>query len=66
MKRKVRARFTADEWDAFTPWRHVLCSYDREGRAKDVKAHYNRRLRRMARQALNEIDPADEYGDVLK
>lgn len=45
-------RMSADEHDAFTGWRHVLCYVQRAGVRKRVKQRSHRRDRRVARMDL--------------
>lgn len=45
---------TADEWDAFTGWRHLLAYLQRPGARKRIKARLHRIDRRQARQRLTE------------
>lgn len=41
---------TADEFDAFTRWRHLLTSMQRAGARKAIKARSHRKDRRQARR----------------
>ena len=34
-----------DEWDAFSPWRKLLCYLSRPGVPKSIKRKYNKRVR---------------------
>jgi hypothetical protein len=43
MKRRI---VTADEQDAYTGWRHVMCRYQRAGNVRKVKVTTHRRERR--------------------
>lgn len=43
---------TADEQDAYTGWRRVLCCYQRAGAVRKVKRATHRRERREARAEI--------------
>ena len=45
---------TADEKDAYTPWRKLLCSFQRAGAVKKVKKSTHRRERREIRDLIRE------------
>lgn len=47
------SRKGADEQDAFSRWRKILCSFRKPGRVKAAKRSFNRRARREARLALS-------------
>jgi hypothetical protein len=47
-----RVAVTADENDVHTGWRHIMVSYQRAGKAKNVKRRTNRRERREARDEI--------------
>lgn len=48
---------TADEFDAFTGWRHVLVSMQRAGARKVIKKRSHRKDRRQARRDARVMDP---------
>ena len=43
---------TADEQDAYTGWRHVMCRYQRAGKVRKVKVATHRRERREAQAEI--------------
>jgi hypothetical protein len=47
---------TADEFDAFTGWRHLLTSMQRAGARKAIKKRSHRKDRRQARRASRSSD----------
>lgn len=47
---------TADERDAYTAWRKVLCYMGRPGVVKAIKRRTHKRERREARQAIRRGD----------
>ena len=42
-----------DEYDAFSPWRRLLCYLGRPGVVKKIKRGYKKRERKQAKQAVN-------------
>lgn len=51
MKRKEKVPLKGSELDAFTGWRHLLCSMYNHGR-KQWKRQYNKRVRKLAKESL--------------
>lgn len=49
------ARWRAEDYDAHTPWRHLLCYMQRAGVAKGIKSAYNKRSRARAKRALSHL-----------
>lgn len=47
---------TADEHDAYTAWRKMLCYLGRPGVVKAIKRRTHKRERREARQAIRRGD----------
>jgi len=44
-----RRTVTADEKDAYSKWRHIMCPYQRAGKVHKVKVTTHRRERREAK-----------------
>ena len=64
MRRRELARIKGGEWDALTRWRHLLCVFhNNTGLSGWWKRHYNKRVRRSQRRALDELTEMwrDEY-----
>lgn len=49
-------RFKYGDYDAFTPWRKLLCYTQRPGVTKSIKRTYNRRARARERRQLKQAD----------
>ncbi len=48
----------ANEQDAFTRWRHLLCVFrNNTGLVKYWQRRYNKRVRRRARETLQKLNP---------
>jgi len=49
----------ADEQDAYTKWRHILCYTHKAGVIKAIKRRTHRRERREARRHVSQFNPED-------
>lgn len=56
MSRAIRG---ADEQDAYTGWRHILCYMQRAGVVKAIKRRTHKRERREAQQEILKWNDAD-------